>query len=239
MPPGDHRPVVTFDLFSALIDSRTGAAAAYDALGSRHGWRLPGAEVYDEWDRRNKAAHRGVTSWVPFVDLARDALAETYAALDLAGDPGEDLETLLATVGDWPLWPDVEETLPVLARSYRLGLLSNVDDDLFRRTRAAALIDPEVAMTSQRLGVYKPDPGIYLGADAAVGPIVHVATSARDVRGAVEAGIAVVRLRRPGHHLDPDGPRPPYEVDRLADLPAQVERARAHRSRQAAPGQRG
>ena len=33
-----------------------------------------------------------------------------------------------------------------------------------------------------------------------------MATSARDVRGALEAGIAVVRLRRPGHELDPEGP---------------------------------
>ena len=31
-------------------------------------------------------------------------------------------------------------------------------------------------------------------------------TSARDVRGALEAGIDVIRLRRPGHRLDPSGP---------------------------------
>jgi FMN phosphatase YigB (HAD superfamily) len=45
-----------------------------------------------------------------------------------------------------------------------------------------------------------------------------VATSARDVRGAVEAGLDVVRLRRPGHDLDPAGPRPAAEVDHLHDV---------------------
>ena len=50
---------------------------------------------------------------------------------------------------------------------------------------------------------------------------MHVPTSAREVRGALEAGIPVVRLRRPGHELDPDGPRPEHEVatvDGIADL---------------------
>ncbi len=50
--------------------------------------------------------------------------------------------------------------------------------------------------------------------------MVHVATSARDVRGALEAGIPVVRLRRPGHELDPDGPRPAYEVESVDELRA-------------------
>jgi 2-haloacid dehalogenase len=45
-----------------------------------------------------------------------------------------------------------------------------------------------------------------------------VATSARDVRGALEAGLEVVRLRRPGHALDPAGPRPAVEVGSLHDV---------------------
>ena len=77
-----------------------------------------------------------------------------------------------------------------------------------------------MALTSQRLGAYKPNPAIYHAAVAAVFPekLVHVAASARDVRGALEAGIATVRLARPGHALDPEGPRPALEVDNAADL---------------------
>ena len=223
------RPVVTFDLFSALVDSRAGASAWFDALGARRGWSAAGPQVYDEWDRRNKVAQRVVTEWVPFVDLSAEALAGAYGALGLAGDAQADVDDLYAAVGDWPLWPDVADALPQLAENHHIGLLSNVDDVVFRRTRAAAYVDPGLAMTSQRLGYYKPDPRIYLSADLAVGPIVHVATSARDVRGALEAGIAVVRLRRPGHQLDPEGPAPVYEVTRLVDLPEQVGRARAAR----------
>nr|WP_157210046.1 hypothetical protein [Nocardioides aequoreus] len=106
-----------------------------------------------------------------------------------------------------------------------VGLLSNVDDALARRTRAAALVEADLMLTSQRLRAFKPDPSIYTEAAAAVAPaaLVHVAASARDVRGALEAGLAIVRLARPGHALDPDGPRPDHEVADAADLPAALE----------------
>lgn len=224
----EERPVVTFDLFSALIDSRAGGAAALDRIGGSRGWAATGETVYDKWDAHNKEAQRTCSEWVPYRELAVRALAETYAGLGLEGDPAQDAAALLGTIGEWPLWPDVDDAMPVMARSYRVGLLSNVDDDLFLSTRAAVYVDPGLAMTSQRLAAYKPDPSIYHRAREALGPMVHVATSARDVRGALEAGIPVVRLRRPGHRLDPAGPRPAFETERMADLEGLVAAAWAH-----------
>ena len=216
-------PVVTFDLFSALLDSRSGGSAALDRIGAAQGWLRSGAEVYDAWDSRNKDAQRRCADWVPYRELAAGALADTYAALGLGGDPVSGLEELLGSVPDWPLWPDVEEGLGELGGSHRIGLLSNVDVDLFATTRAAPYVDPALALTSQRLGAYKPDPRIYHRAREALGAVVHVATSARDVRGALEAGIPVVRLRRPGHVLDPAGPTPPLEAATLREVAGLVE----------------
>jgi 2-haloacid dehalogenase len=224
--------VVTFDLFSALIDSRTGGARAFQRLADEHGWPSSGHQLYDAWDARNKQEHARCTRWVPYRELAVRALAAVYDTLGVstdAGRAGRDLDAVLASLPDWPLWPDVERGLPELAATARVGLLSNVDDDLFRRTAAAVLVDPELALTSERLRAYKPHPSLYRAArrevDARLGPLVlgavrtvHVATSARDVRGALEAGVPVIRLRRPGHALDPDGPRPPWEAAALGDL---------------------
>lgn len=216
-------PVVTFDLFSALLDSRSGGSTALDRIGAAHGWQRPGTEVYDAWDSRNKEAQRTCADRVTYRELAVGALAATYTALDLAGDPARDVEELLGSLPEWPLWPDVDEGLGELALTYRIGLLSNVDDDLFATTRAAPYVDPALALTSQRLGAYKPDPRIYHRAREALGAVVHVATSARDVRGALEAAIPVVRLRRPGHVLDPAGPRPPLEAGSVHELAGLVE----------------
>lgn len=212
------RPVVTFDLFSALVDSRAGGSAVFAELGTRRGWPLSGAEVYDAWDGLNKAAQRDCQSWVPYATLAEDALARAYGQLGVDGDPPGDLAMLLASLPRWPLWPDVSTGLSALSRRHPIGLLSNVDDAMFSRTRAAQFFEPEHVFTSQRLGVYKPDPRIYERARAQCGSLVHVATSARDVRGALEAGIRVIRLRRPGHRLDTEGPEPTHQAASLAEL---------------------
>jgi 2-haloacid dehalogenase len=214
-------PLVTLDLFSALIDSRTGGSAALGRLAADRGWPVSGEQLYDDWDARNKASQRDLDAWVPFVEHCRRAMAGTYAALGLDGDAAAGTAELLGSLGDWPLWPDVTTGLATLARSHRVGVLSNVDDDLFTRTRVAGLVDDDGVLTSERLGAYKPDPLVYRRAqERAGGELVHVATSARDVRGALEAGVPVVRLRRPGHRLDPAGPTPRREADDLAGVAA-------------------
>ena len=205
--------LVTFDLFSALVDSRTGGSAVLDRLAAERGWTVDGGRLYDEWDRRNKASQRDETAWLPFAEHCRRALAATYAELGLDGDATADARRLNESVGDWPLWPDVASQLPELARRQRVGVLSNVDDAIFARTGVAALVDDAAVLTSERLRAYKPAPELYHRAlERAGGELTHVATSARDVRGALEAGIRVVRLRRPGHQLDPAGPSPRDEA---------------------------
>src|SRR3954454_14344223 len=176
-------------------------------------------EVFSEWDRRNKASQRDEPEWIPFAEHCVRSLAATYDDLGLAGRPAEDGAALLESVEGWPLWPDVTGELPALARRHRVGVLSNVDDDLFARTQVAPLVDDADVLTSERLRAYKPHVDIYRRArDRAGGQLLHVATSVRDVRGALEAGIDVVRLRRPGHRVDTDGPAPAHEVAGLAEL---------------------
>jgi 2-haloalkanoic acid dehalogenase type II len=221
-------PVVTFDLFSALIDSRSGGSACFDQLARSRAWPIAGEALYDRWDLHNKAAQQeaaeqavsgGDDAWVSFRQLAGLAMSRVYAELAIEGDASRDVDLLIDSMPAWPLWPDVADGLPALAAGHRIGLLSNVDDDIFAATRAAGLIDDELAMTSQRLRAYKPGAQMYARARRLLEPMVHVATSARDVRGALEAGCPVIRLRRPGHRLDPAGPRPTFEAGDLAELP--------------------
>ena len=206
--------LVTLDLFSALVDSRTGGSAALARITGG-----PGERLYDVWDAANKASQRDLSTWVPFAEHCRRALAVAYADLGVARDPDADTGRLLESVGDWPLWPDVPEGLPALAVRCRVGVLSNVDDAVFARTRVAPLVDDADVLTSERLRAYKPAPDIYLRArQRSGGRLVHVATSARDVRGALAAGIEVVRLRRPGHRLDPEGETPQVQAADLFEV---------------------
>jgi 2-haloacid dehalogenase len=214
--------VITFDLFSALIDSRTGASRVLGAIAAERRWSVDGERLYGEWDRRNKASQRDEPEWIPFAEHCLRSLTATYADLGLAGGrPAVDTAMLLGSVAGWPLWPDVADGLPAIASAHAVGVLSNVDDDVFARTKVAPLVSDDAVLTSERLRAYKPGPEIYRRArERAGGALVHVATSARDVRGALEAGIDVIRLRRPGHRLDPSGPQPSREAGDLRELAA-------------------
>lgn len=216
--------IVTFDLFSALIDSRRGGSAAFAALARKRDWAVTGEQLYDEWDRHNKAAQRDVDitdGWTSFREISEHALAAAYATFGLPADPDVDIDFVQRSVADWPLWPDVADGLPAVAAHVRVGLLSNVDDDLAAMNRAYPLVDADLILSSQRLRAYKPDPAIYLRARDLLGEdFVHVAASARDVRGALEAGIRTVRISRPGHQLDPDGPVPTVTVEAVSDVVA-------------------
>jgi 2-haloacid dehalogenase len=212
-------PLVTFDLFSALIDSRTGASRILAGISAQRRWGLAGEQVYDEWDRRNKASQRDEREWIPFAEHCRHSLMATYADLGLSGPAVVDAAMLLGSVGGWPLWPGVAAGLTEIAARHRIGILSNVDDDVFARTKVAALVADDAVLTSERLRAYKPGPEIYRRArERAGGDLVHVATSARDVRGALEAGIDVIHLRRPGHELDPAGPVPDRTAADLTEV---------------------
>lgn len=210
---------ITIDLFSALVDSRAGASHVLQDVAECEGWPLAGDELYTAWDRRHKLLQAQCRHWVPFTELGRRAMTEILSEAQLEGDVDGVMRRLWASVGDWPLWPDVEAGVGELAASHEVGLLSNVDDDLLARTRVARLpLAPDLLLTSERLHAYKPAPALYRAARAMAGePYLHVASSARDVRGSLEAGLSVARLTRPGHHLDPDGPTPTLVV---ASLPA-------------------
>ncbi len=86
-------------------------------------------------------------------------------------------------------------------------------------------------ITSQRVRQYKPNPGPYHAAHTIAGPsFVHVAASARDVRGALQAGVDTIRLIRPRHDIDPAGPRPTPRSPAWMSCPTTSRRASRRRS---------
>ena len=190
---------VTLDVFSALIDTRTGGNRVFDEIAGRQRWALGGQALYRAWDREHKRLQRECARWEPFAALGRRALAQVLDEHRLHGDIDAAMTELWASLGDWPLWPDVA----LLART-RLASLPFVSD---------------LAITSERVRQYMPTPGLYHAAHTIAGPtFVHVAASARDVRGALQAGVDTIRLIRPGHDIDPAEPRPTRQVTGLGEL---------------------
>lgn len=212
------RPTVSFDVYSALIDSRSGAGRTFTAVSSARGWPRDGEKLYVGWDARNKALHAQADGTESFRTLATRAMAGLLEELEVHDDAAQVTDAVLADVGSWPTWPDVPEALAAVAAEHPIALLSNIDDDVLALTRFG--FDVPRWITSQRAGAFKPSRGIYDFARAELGDdLVHVPASGRDVWGSLDAGVRVIRVIRPGYVVDPAGPRPEHEIDDLRDLP--------------------
>lgn len=168
-----------FDVFSALTDSRAGGSAHLQSVATRAGWMVSDADLYDRWDSLNKECHRAAIHWVPVGDLSVMAMQTALSELAL---PNEDAirisRTLLESMAEWPLWPDVTVAALAGLGATGLGLLSNIDDHLLAGAAVMRLgvFDPQLVVTSQRAQAYKPTPAFYHRATELLGPFVHVAS---------------------------------------------------------------
>jgi len=222
--------VVTVDLFSALLDSRRGAAQALSEVASELGWPdVDPRAVFDRWDHENKGLHKeqaSSASWSSFRELATEAMVRVSEQLRLPGDPVVGTAMLLDSIPRWPTWPDSIEGLRRLTEVAHVGILSNVDTDLLAGTAVIDHVDPDHLYTSERWRTYKPAERIYrLTQDAAASTgraHLHVATSARDVQGAVAAGIHLIHLRRDGV----PGPEDSVGVTTVSSLTDAADRVR-------------
>ena len=193
--------VLTFDCYGTLIDWERGIGDAFRATSAELGVPLEleaALAAYHEIEPAVEAeAFRSY----------RRVLTETTRriALRLGWElPAARSEFLAASLPHWPPFADTNAALARLAAAgYRLGILSNVDDDLLAETRRrlAPCFDPELVITAQQVGSYKPAPGHFETARRRVGTRrwLHVAQSLfHDVAAASGLGVPVVWINRQG-----------------------------------------
>ena len=106
------------------------------------------------------------------------------------------------SVGGWPVFADTREALERLSGRYRLGIVSNVDDDLFARTLPSLGVDFDWVVTASQVGSYKPAPAHFAEMERRSGVprerTLHVAQSLfHDIAPASELGYATVHVNRP------------------------------------------
>jgi 2-haloacid dehalogenase len=108
------------------------------------------------------------------------------------------------------------DALSRLGRRYRLGVITNCDDDLFERSRRRLGVDLAVVVTAQQARSYKPDSRNFEMAFEQLGvpreQIVHVAQSLyHDHVPARRLGLASVWVDRRGARSGP-GATPPAQA---------------------------
>jgi 2-haloalkanoic acid dehalogenase type II len=120
----------------------------------------------------------------------------------------------------WIPFPDTNAALERLFKAgYRLGILSNVDDDLLEGTRRHFTVPFDPIVTAQQVGSYKPAPGHFVTARGRVGDArwLHAAQSHfHDVTPARRHGVPTAWINR--KRLARGEPRPDRELSTLTEL---------------------
>ena len=197
---------VLFDLLTALLDSWT----VWDrAAGS--------SELGRAWRAEYLKLTYGCGAYRPYETLVEEAAS----AVGLSPDHPARLE---AAWPDLAPWSGVTATLGALARTHRLGLVTNCSERLGRIAAERVGVPFEVIVTSERAGYYKPDPRPYQLAldELGLAPqrVLFVSGSGFDLFGTASVGLDTYWHNRVGLTAPAGAPAPLIESRDLERLPA-------------------
>jgi 2-haloalkanoic acid dehalogenase type II len=216
--PADY-DMITFDCYGTLIDWERGIHDAFVAVAQEAGVTLDAAAALGAYHAVEPAVQ---TEWYrPYREVLAEAARRAVAHQGWAIDDAT-AQAFAARLPMWPPFPDTDAVLLRLAAAgYRLGILSNVDDDLLQATLRHFRAPIALIVTAQQVGSYKPAHGHFLRARERIGDRrwLHAAQSHfHDVVPASALGVPVVWVNRKREALPSAGPAPLAEVATLAEL---------------------
>lgn len=198
MPEAPDFDVLTFDCYGTLVDWEAGITAAFAGIADGQGREIDPRrvlELHAQIEPRIQAEE-----FQPYRDVLDQTAARMAAELrlELADEQRHFLSDSL------PSWPPFAETAAALQRlrdaGHRLGILSNVDDDLLMGTLAHLPVHFDLLVTAEQVGSYKPASGHFRQARRRIGSQaswLHVAQSFfHDVIPACALKIPVVWINR-------------------------------------------
>lgn len=205
--------VLTFDCYGTLIDWEAGLANALGGILATHGVTPATEQLLETYAIAEATTEAG--AFLPYREVLRRSARFVCARFGVRPRRAE-VETFAASVADWPAFPDSRAALARLAQRFKLGVITNCDDDLFAAS-SVKLGDPfSWVVTAQRAGSYKPTLHNFQVAFEVIGEpreaIVHVAQSLyHDHVPAAKLGLRSVWVnRRAG--LPGAGATPPVDA---------------------------
>ncbi len=207
---------ITFDCYGTLVDWENGIRAFFRSL--------PGVAsnlvdtLTSEWEEIQFALING--PYRPYHEILSLSLRE---ALSKRGQPlrRQDEERFSQSLTTWKPFPDTNPSLEKLVeRGFRLGIVSNIDDNLIESTLKLFSVRFDAVVTAQQCQAYKPSMRPFQVALERIAcpslAVVHAAFGDKyDLAPAHLCGIRTAFVNRCGKriHLRPD-----VEVSDLMEL---------------------
>ena len=190
---------ISFDCYGTLVDWETGISKAVaEVLESRgiHRSRTEILALYADAEPKVQAS----PAYMEYRRVLRGVMAQIGSELGFQCTESE-LNCLVDTLPEWPIFPDVTDALNTLKARYKLAVISNVDDDLFAKTAEALNVEFDAVVTAEQVRRYKPNLRNFDAARARMAVEkerwLHVAESLyHDIGPANQLGIACVWVKR-------------------------------------------
>jgi 2-haloacid dehalogenase len=219
---------LTFDCYGTLIDWETGILAGL--RGSLAGLRPRPSddELLERYGQAEAALEAG--PYLHYREILARGLAEVCRAYGVEPTDGA-ADVFGGSVPDWPAFPDSMAALARLKTRFRLGVITNCDEDLFAGSSRRLGVEFDWVVTAESIGSYKPNPRNFTIALERLGVprerVLHVAQSLfHDHVPAGRLGLSSVWIDR-RHGLTGSGATPAAEAHPDATFPDMASFAEA------------
>jgi 2-haloacid dehalogenase len=188
--------VITFDCYGTLIDWETGILNAFrQALNLKSDEEGRALDLYSRFEPEIQSS-----GYKRYREVLREVMVRMAREFNRTLAHGQE-DALAESIKNWLPFPDTVAALRRLKAKYRLGIISNIDDDLFAATARHLQVQFDFVVTAQQVGAYKPSLKSFETAER-VGKLeratwLHAAESLyHDVAPARQLGIANVWVNR-------------------------------------------
>ena len=142
---------ITFDCYGTLIDWEAGILGALrSAIGLSVGEEGRALDVYSRVEPEIQA--RG---YQKYREVLREVLACIAAEFGREVPSGKEY-AIADSIRDWQPFPDTVQALCELKQRLKLGIISNIDDELFAQTQKHLQVTFDLVVTAEQVGAYKP-----------------------------------------------------------------------------------
>lgn len=217
--------IITFDCYGTLIDWETGILGAIRPILSAHHAHLTDADILRTYGEIEAEEESG--SYQPYKEILTAVIRGFGIRLGFVPSE-EEQQSLPNSLANWKPFPDTVAVLRRLKQKFKLGILSNIDDDLFSATAPQLEIEFDYVVTASQARAYKPSLEIFRLAQKRIGlppqQWLHAGQSIyHDVIPARSMGIATVWVNRPSPlpnsgAAKPAQGKPDVEVASLKEL---------------------
>src|SRR5271154_1356271 len=154
MPIPKNVTFVTFDVYGTLIDWENGIYEAFAKEAQRDGFEIDRNVLIPLFNEISREIEGG--SYELYAEVLRRTAIEVAKRMEWSLEPSRS-GFLPDSVQRWAPFKETNPQLQKLAKKYKLGLLSNIDDKLLGQTRRHIPTDFDLVVTAQQVRSYKPD----------------------------------------------------------------------------------